>query len=343
MTADLSPRGRAVNRDRMAAEPFDVVIVGGGIVGAGVARDAASRGLRTALVERGDFASGTSGKTSRLVHGGLRYLKNLKIGLVRSAVRERDVLVRTAPRLVRPLAFTIPTYAGKGPGKAALQFGLFLYDVLARDNVLPRREWLSPDRVRAREPKLSAEGLRGGGRYHDALTNDARLVLAIIRAAADAGAVVANYVEATGVVREGGPVAGVRARDRLDSARNFVVRAPLVVNAVGVWLASPYAADVPTLAMRPTKGIHVLVRRERVGNQEAVVLSAKRDRRTIFVLPWGDLALIGTTDTDYRGDLDAPLPDADDVAYLLERAVDTGSGRGWLSSSTRPATVTSPC
>lgn len=317
MKADLSAPGRAANLARMVSESFDLVVVGGGIVGAGIARDAAMRGLKVALIDRGDFASGTSGKTSRLVHGGLRYLKNFKIGLVRQAVRERDLLLQRAPALVRPLAFTIPAYRNQGTGKSSLRLGLFLYDFLSRDKVLPRRQWLSPEGVRKREPKLRGASLLGGGLYHDALTNDARLVLAVVRAAADAGAVVANYAEAIECVTEGGRIAGLRVRDRM-SGNLIGIRASVVVNATGVWLDWLRSSRPASQTIRPTKGIHLFLPRERVGNRQAVVLSAKRDGRMIFVLPWGHLTLVGTTDTDFGGDMDHVVPDADDVAYLLE-------------------------
>ncbi len=317
MTADLSARGRAANLAKMHAESFDVLVIGGGIVGAGIARDAAMRGLRTALADRGDFGSGTSSKTSRLVHGGLRYLKNFKIGLVRQAVRERDLLLEHAPALVSPLAFTIPAYQGRGMGRATLRFGLWVYDFLSRDKVLPRRQWLSPSQVKSREPKLSDATLQGGGLYHDALTNDARLVLAVIRAAAEAGATVANHLEVSGLLREDGRVRGAHVRDAL-SQEIFDIRAAVVVNATGVWMDRLRPSAEAATTLRPTKGVHVFLPRERVGNRDAVVLSAKRDGRMIFVLPWGSLTLVGTTDTDFRGDLDRVVPDAEDVAYLLE-------------------------
>src|SRR5207244_6975470 len=185
-------------------EPFDVRVVGGGIVGAGVARDAACRGLRTALVERGDFASGTSGKTSRLIHGGLRYLRSSRVGLVRQSVRERDLLLKRAPSLVHPLAFVIPAYRGRRPGALLLRFGLFLYDFLSRDKTVPRRVWLAADATVEREPRLSSDALAGAGIYFDAWTDDARLVLAVVKDAAEAGACVASYTEVDELVRDGG-------------------------------------------------------------------------------------------------------------------------------------------
>lgn len=301
----------------MGSETFDLVVVGGGIVGAGIARDATMRGLKTALVERGDFASGTSGKTSRLVHGGLRYLKNFKIGLVRQAVRERDLLLRHARGLVKPLAFTIPAYKDGGTGKTSLRVGLFIYDFLSRDKVLPRRNWLAPEAVKKREPRLKDRSLVGGGLYYDALTDDARLVLAVVRAAADARAVVANYAEVIECVLESGRVVGVRVRDRMTG--NLIgIRASVVVNATGVWLDWLRSSRPVDQTVRPTKGIHLFLPRERVGNRDAVVLGARQDGRMIFVLPWGRLTLVGTTDTDFRGDADHVVPDAEDVGYLLE-------------------------
>lgn len=322
---DFSFRTRKANLARLGSEAWDLIVVGGGIVGAGIARDAASRGLMVALVERGDFASGTSGKTSRLVHGGLRYLRDFKVGIVRQAVRERDVLLRQAPALVRPLAFTIPSYRGKGPGTLSLRFGLFVYDLLSKDKLLPRRCWLRADALRERETRLNGQGLAGGGLYHDALANDARLVLAVVKSAAEAGAVVANYAEAVECILAEGKVAGVRVRDRTDGTL-YGVQSSAVVNATGAWIDWLRGSRRGPPTIRPTKGIHVFLPRERVGNREAVVLAAKRDGRAIFVLPWDHLTLVGTTDTDYRGDIEHVLPDADDVAYLLESVNDAFPG-----------------
>jgi glycerol-3-phosphate dehydrogenase len=305
----------------MKTEAFDLLVIGGGIVGAGIARDAALRGLKTALVERGDFASGTSSKTSRLVHGGLRYLKNFKVGLVRQAVRERDLLLEQAPALVIPLAFTIPTYEGRGTGRITLRFGLWVYDFLSRDKVLPRRGWLGARGVKGREPRLNGRPFSGGAVYHDALTNDARLVLAVIRAAADAGAVVANYAEVTELQRAGGRIGGAKVHDRIGNS-HFDIHAAVFVNATGVWLDRLRSTGIADRTVRPTKGIHVFLPRNKVGNREAVVLSAKRDGRMLFVLPWGSLSLVGTTDTDFTGDPDHVVPEVDDVAYLLESVND---------------------
>lgn len=316
MTEEFSHRTRAADLARMSRETFDVLVIGGGIVGAGVARDAATRGLATALVERDDFASGTSGTTSRLVHGGLRYLRDGRMGLVRDAVRERDRLVRLAPALVRPLRFVIPVYEGGGLRTWSLRLGLFLYDALSREKAMPRRRWLTPQEVLAEEPALASDGLLGGGMYFDAITDDARLVREVVRDAARSGAAVANHAEAVQLLASDGRAAGARVRDRIGGA-SYEVRARTVVNATGVW-ADRLRRRSQGRTVRPTKGIHVLVPRERVGNAEGIVLTAKRDRRVMFVLPWGPLALIGTTDTDYEGDPDRVAADATDVEYLLE-------------------------
>src|SRR5256886_9320232 len=185
----------------MRKESFDVLVVGGGVVGAGVARDVACRGFATALVDRSDFASGTSGKTSRLVHGGLRYLQNYRFRLVRRAVRERDLLLRNAPGLVPPLPFLIPAYADHGPSRTLLRFGLFLYDLLSKEKTLPRRSWLSAKEAREREPRIAERGLVGAGLYYDAWTDDSRLVLAIVHDAAAAGAILGNPVEGEGLLQ----------------------------------------------------------------------------------------------------------------------------------------------
>jgi glycerol-3-phosphate dehydrogenase len=316
MSREFSWRTREANLARMRGETFDVLVIGGGIVGAAVARDATTRGLATALVERGDFASGTSGKTSRLIHGGLRYLRDFRIPLVRQSVRERDRLLRVAPALVVPLRFVIPVYAEKGLRTWSLRLGLFVYEVLSRERTLPRGRWLSPRDVVAEEPSLSPEGLRGGGLYFDACADDARLVLAVVRDAAEAGAAVANYAEAVELIRAGERVAGARVRARA-VGDPFEVRARCVVNATGVWL-DRLRGGGEGHSVRPTRGAHILVPRDRVGNVDGVALTAKRDRRVMFVVPWGGWSLVGTTDTDYGGEPDRVRPDPDDIAYLLE-------------------------
>lgn len=334
MTEEFSSRTRAANLAAMGDGTFDVLVVGGGIVGAGIAREAAVAGLRIALVERHDFASGTSGKTSRLVHGGLRYLRDYRVGLVRQAVRERDLLLTNAPALVHPLPFLIAAYDDRRPSPAFLRFGLFLYDLLSRNKALPRRVWLPADESREREPALAAKDLSGAGVYFDAWTDDARLVLAVVKDAALAGAVVANHAEVVELLQENGRVRGARVRD-VFGGTPIEVRASVIVNATGVWLDRLRAPrSAPTI--RPTKGSHIFLPRAKVGNRHALALTASRDGRVVFVLPWGDLTLVGTTDTDFSGDPERVLPSAADVAYLLDAV-----NEAFLDARARPEDVVS--
>ena len=317
---EFSARTRTANLEAMAREPLDVLVIGGGIVGAWTALTAAMRGHRTGLVEKGDFASGTSGKTSRLIHGGLRYLQQLRVRVVRRAARERDLLLRIAPGLVKPLTFLIPVYRDRGPRKWQLRLGLWLYDALSKEKTLPRRRWLSPEEATRREPSLSQTGLVAAAEYADAVTRDTRLVLAVIRNAAEAGALIANYARVTELVREGGRVVGARVLDE-ESEGLSIIRATAVVNATGVWV-NDLQAEGRKLRLRPTKGIHVLIHRNRIGNHGAVTLPT-RDGRVIFVLPWGELALVGTTDTEHPGENEEVEATAEDVEYLV-KAVNEG-------------------
>src|SRR5579884_484249 len=279
----------------LAAGPFDLLVVGGGINGAGIARDAALRGLRTALVERGDLGSGTSSASSKLGHGGLRYLEQGHIRLVLQACRERERLRRLAPHLVRPQRFLFPVYAGGPVSRAKLALGLWAYDLLAGWWQVHRHRMLSAAAVRRVEPALRTEGLRGGGLYWDARTDDARLVLETALAAAEAGAVIVSYAEVTGFLKEAGRIVGARVRERL-GGNELDVRARVVVNASGPWMDAVATLDEPgPPRLRLTKGVHLVV------------------------IPWGEHALIGTTDTDQPGGPDAPCTvEPDDVAYLLE-------------------------
>ena len=311
---EFSFRTRAANLRAMAAGPVDILVVGGGIVGAWVALTAARRGLKTALVEKGDFASGTSGKTSRLIHGGLRYLRQFRFGLVRQAARERDRLLRIAPTLVKPLTFLIPVYRHRGPGRWQLRIGLWLYDALSKDKSLPRRRWLSAQAALEREPRLDREGLVAAALYSDGMANDARLVLAVARAAHQAAALVANYARVSELIREGGTVRGAQVVDE-ETSESFQVRATVVVNATGVW-APDLQGGANRLCLRPTKGVHALVPRDKLGHGDAIVLFGS-DGRLMFAIPWGRFSLLGTTDTDYRGDRDAVVADHEDVDYLL--------------------------
>ncbi len=306
--------------ERLQRESFDLLVIGGGINGAGIARDAAMRGLRVALIEKGDFASGTSSKSSKLIHGGIRYLQHGELRLVHVACRERDLLRRRlAPHLVEPLAFVFPVYRGDPVGVFVLGVGMWLYDILAAFRNIERHRMLSPRRTLSLEPKLRGGALRGAGLYYDCLTDDARLTLETILAASEEGAVVTNYVQLQNFVKENGCIVGAALQDRFGGA-TFEVRARCVVNATGPWTDHIRRLDEPDAppCLRLTKGVHIIVPQERVGNRHAVVMHSPRDKRVLFVIPWGVHDLIGTTDTDFHGSPDAVSADEWDIEYLLE-------------------------
>jgi glycerol-3-phosphate dehydrogenase len=307
----------------MAHEPVDVLVIGGGITGAAIARDAALRGFRTALVEKGDFGSGTSSVSSRLIHGGLRYLEQYDLHLVLEASRERRVLLQVAPHLVHSLPFLFPVYRGARVPAWKLRCGLWLYDLLAAfRNVRPHR-WLGRKATLRLEPGLRERDLRAAGLYYDAQTDDARLVLATMRSAAQAGALVTNYVEAVSLLKPDGLVRGATVRDLLGEGIR-VVRALVVVNACGPWVDAVRRLDEPQAdpLLRLTKGAHVAVPRQRLGNTHAVTLTSPIDGRVMFVLPWADSdqSYIGTTDTDEDVSPDEVRATAEDVIYLLRSA-----------------------
>ena len=319
-TRPFSASTRQENIDWLASEEFDVLVIGGGITGAGIARDAALRGFRTALVEKGDFAGGTSSRSTRLVHGGIRYLEYGEFRLVFDACSERRVLRQIAPRLVRPLPFLYPVYAGQRPSQAKLRLGLLLYDTLSLFRNAQVHRWLRPQEAQQREPLVAGRGLVGMGRYYDAQVNDARLTLLTARAAHLHGAVVVNHARVVGLMKSGGRVVGAQVVDQV-TGQQVEVRARVVVNATGIWVDEVRALDAAARPMvRPTKGIHLVIPRARLDSRHAVIFASPRDRRHMFLIPWGDFALIGTTDTDYQGSLDDPAADRADVEYLLEAA-----------------------
>jgi glycerol-3-phosphate dehydrogenase len=315
----VSDGRRAALAAALAEPSFDLLVIGGGINGAGIARDAAMRGLRVALVEQGDFASGTSSKSSKLIHGGLRYLENYEFALVLEASRERDHLRRhLAPHLVYPMPFVFPIFRGDPVGRLRLSAGLWVYDGLsAFRNIARHRSWGHRTTLR-HEPALRAEGLRGSMHYYDCWTDDARLTLETIQSAVAEGAIACNYLGVTELLREGGCLSGARVQDRLSGA-TFTIAARQVVNATGPWLDRVRLLDEPDAkpVLRLTKGVHVIVPRERVGNRNAIVLRAPHDGRVMFAIPWEDQTLVGTTDTDYQARPEDVGADADDVRYLL--------------------------
>jgi glycerol-3-phosphate dehydrogenase len=306
---------------QLAAQPADLLVIGGGINGAGIARDAAMRGLRTILVEQHDLGSGTSSRSSRLIHGGLRYLEQGEFGMVLEANRERRTLQRIAPHLVWPLPFVFPVHRGDRISRWRLAAGMLLYDVLALfRNVRPHR-LLGKRGMLEAEPMLRDRGLLGGARYYDAQCDDARLVVATARSAIHHGALVANYMAVQGLERTAGRVVGAQLEDGLSGERG-VIRASVVVNATGPWADRVRRLEDAGAAplLQPTKGIHVVVDRSRLDHREAVAFTSPIDGRVMFVLPWGNLTYIGTTDTDSSEPPDELSVGADDMVYLLRSA-----------------------
>ncbi len=318
---------RNENVERLAQEEFDLLIIGGGITGVAVARDASLRGFRTALVERQDFASGTSSRSTRLIHGGIRYLEYGGFKLVFDACSERRVMRSIAPRLVRPLPFIYPIYRAQKPSALKIRAAMVLYDALSLFRNVQNHSWLSPEEVRQREPLVAGRSLLSAGRYYDAQVNDARLTLTTAKAAHLHGTVTANYARVVGLMHAGGQVVGACVRDEV-AGREVEVRARVVVNATGVWTDDvlDLDGDHREPMVRPTKGIHLLIPQARLRSQHAVIFGVPRDGRHVFLIPWGDFTLIGTTDTDYQGDMDTPGATTEDVEYLLEAIQQTFPG-----------------
>jgi glycerol-3-phosphate dehydrogenase len=347
------PRDRAI--EALQSEPFDLLVIGGGITGAGVALDAASRGYSVALVEKADYASGTSSRSSKLVHGGLRYLQNFDLGLVREALLERQLMVRLAPHLVRPLPLVVAAFDGARPDRL-MGIGLNMYDVMAAPTLRGRRsarrsaqqasrgarntaengegDW-SPARHRAIPgeevvrllPALEKRGPTGGYLFYDCQTDDARLVLTVLGEAERFGAICANRLRVTDLLGAHGPDGrvgiqepGVRVRDA-ETDDEFVIGAANVINATGVWadLIRPdelhSEAEVPTIT--PSRGTHVILDRDDLPLDAGAVVPA-REGRSIFALPWLGKTLIGTTDNNYDGQIDHVQPSAQDISYLLD-------------------------
>jgi glycerol-3-phosphate dehydrogenase len=307
--------------EQLSAHPADLLVIGGGINGVGIARDAAMRGLRTILVEQNDLGSGTSSRSSRLIHGGLRYLEQGEFGLVLEANRERRILQRIAPHLVWPLPFVFPVHQGDRISRWQLAAGMLLYDVLALFRNVRAHRLMGKRGMLEAEPMLRDRGLLGGARYYDAQCDDARLVIATARSAIHHGAQVANYMTVRALERTAGRVVGAQLEDRLTGARG-VVRASVVVNATGPWADRVRRLEDAgaTPLLQPTKGVHVLVDRSRLDHRDAVAFTSPIDGRVMFVLPWGDRSYIGTTDTDTSEAPDQLSITADDMVYLLRSA-----------------------
>ena len=317
---------RAADLVEASASELDVLVVGMGATGAGVALDAASRGLKVAVLDKGDLASGTSSKSSKLVHGGLRYLENYEFGLVREGVVERQILMRLAPHLVRPMDFLYPVWPDTAK-RRLLGIGLTTYDVFAfaslgaRNSDIRRHERISAQEAVDAAPALVDSDLAYAYRYGDSATDDARLVLAVVQAARRFGALVVPYAEATGLLKDdAGTVVGAVVCDHV-AGNTVEVRARHVVNATGVWVDRLQGLEEPgrPAVVQPSKGVHVVVPRERLPLLDASILlpSKQGDGRSMFAIPWGRQTILGTTDTPYDGSLEDLSLTAQDLEYVL--------------------------
>lgn len=316
---------------RMEADGVDVLVVGGGVTGAGCALDAASRGLKVGLVERDDFASGTSSRSSKLVHGGLRYLQQGEVRLVYEALRERQRLLRNAPHLVKVLPFLIPMFTGKGGVlnpklSRALGSAMWMYDLTGGWRVGKIHERISAEEAVAQMPTLRADRLAASYLYYDAQADDARLTLTLARTAAiDHGAAIANGTRLVGLEKDDDGRVAVAVVEA--DGRELRIACRAIVNAGGVWADDVRAIDEGTHpdSIRPAKGVHITVPWELVRNKIAAVVPVPGDKRSVFVVPWGDLTYIGTTDTDFAGSVDDPQCTAEDIGYLL-KAINGATG-----------------
>ena len=299
----------------------DLLVIGGGITGAGIARDAAMRGITTLLVEQQDLAAGTSSRSSRLIHGGLRYLEQGNVRLVREALHERAILMHIAPHLVRAIPFVFPLHDGDRVPRWKLAAGLVAYELLAGFRNVRHPRILGKRGVLELEPLLRERGLTGGAMYGDAQCDDARLVVATARSAVDHGATVMTHTRVTALLDEGGRITGAALADQLSGATG-AVRATVVLNATGPWTDELRRMEDPAAApmLRLTRGTHVVVPRERLGHRHAITFLSPIDGRVMFILPWNDLTYIGTTDADFTADPSSVAPTREDVVYLLRSA-----------------------
>lgn len=322
---EFSWRSRLASLERFQREVFDVLIIGGGITGAGLALDAAARGLKTALVEKRDFAAGTSSRSTKLIHGGLRYLEQFDFALVREALLERSVLTRIAPHQAEAFPFVIPIYADQRRNydhPLIMRAGLFLYDLLAGRQNFAKHRRLSREEALKLAPQLDPRGLKGAFLYYDALTNDSRLVIEIIKAAHQHGASIANYTTVESYLRDAdGKIQGVWLRDELSGER-IELRARVTINATGVWMEDMIRLDGGSAEglkkkLRPAKGIHLTIAADRLRVDAAWLIPSLTGHRFYFVVPWEGRVNIGTTDTDYSGGKDFPQAEPDEVAEIL--------------------------
>ncbi len=316
---NFSFANRIQNIGKMKTQEFDLVVIGGGINGAGVARDASARGMKVALIETRDFASGTSSKSSKLIHGGIRYLENLEFKLVFEALSERTKLFEMAPHLVHPLRFMIPLYQESRVGMFKMGMGMWLYDALSLFQTPEMHERCSSKESLERMPALRSTHLIGSYIYSDAYMDDDRLVIETLRSANENGAVCANYVKATGAQFSSGKIAAVLCEDQV-SGEKFSIKARHVISSVGPWtdeVGQTLLKDWKKI-LRPTKGVHLTLPKHRLPLSSAVVMGAEKEDRIVFGIPRHEMIIIGTTDTDYKESPENVTTTPEDVKYLLE-------------------------
>ncbi|MFT5953605.1 MAG: glycerol-3-phosphate dehydrogenase [Cyclobacteriaceae bacterium] len=311
-------RYRAELIKTLDASSYDLIVIGGGVTGAGIVLDAATRGLKAVLIEQNDFASGTSSKSTKLVHGGLRYLKQFEIALVREVGMERAVVHKLAPHLVKPEKMLLPLIEDGTFGKMLTSLGLMVYDVLAGVEKEDQRKMLTKEETLALEPTLREDILEGGGIYAEYRTDDARLTVEILKTAAKLGADVINYAEATGFDYENGQISAINWKDNL-TGDNHTIKAHYTVSAAGPWVDEIREKNnsLQGKHLHPTKGVHIVVARDRFPIKQALYFDVP-DGRMLFAIPRDRITYIGTTDTDYFGDIDDVRTDLADVEYLVD-------------------------
>lgn len=314
---------RTTSISQLNHEPFDLLIIGGGITGAGIALDAASRGLRTALIEKEDFASGTSSRSTKLIHGGLRYLKQLEFALVKEVGSERAIVHKVAPHLVVPEKMLLPLYERRGLGYWLTSIGLKIYDWLAGVKPEDQRKMLTRPQTLKYEPLLKTDDVKGGAIYAEYRTDDARLTIEIIKLAVTHGACIANYVMATDFLYANEKIVGVKATD-LISKSDFTIKATTVVNSTGPWVDELRATNKSKHGkeLHLTKGVHIVVPYHRLPVRQAIYFDVP-DGRMIFAIPRGRTTYIGTTDTDYQGNKDHVVTTREDAQYLVHAVNET--------------------
>ncbi|MGI2327155.1 glycerol-3-phosphate dehydrogenase/oxidase [Planococcus sp. YIM B11945] len=314
----FSAKQRAQQIGHLSHHEFDVVVIGGGITGAGIALDAVSRGMSVALIDMQDFAAGTSSRSTKLVHGGLRYLKNFQLKIVAEVGREREIVYENGAHITEPKRMLLPFYQGGTLGPVFMNLGLRVYDVLANVKKAERRTMLSPYQTVSKEPLLKEPGLVGGGYYVEYRTDDARLTLETMKKAAELGAVCLNYAKAEGFIYEDGKVAGVQAVDLIDNLPMDIF-AKKVVNATGPWIdeVQDYDAETPEKKIRLTKGVHIVVDHKKFPLRQAVYFDTP-DKRMVFAVPRDNKVYVGTTDDFYDDNPISPAAEKKDVDYLIQ-------------------------